>query len=140
LTSIIRRRFAEASLTFEECDAILRFSAEWPLDELHDIAVHRMDELLASNAVRRIRLGRDHGIQDWIDQGLGELSVRKDPPSLVEAQSMEKSDLLFLARVRPLALASNEDDAHFHWRFGDRVPKNERLLTCALHALATHAI
>jgi hypothetical protein len=119
------------NLESEECHAILRISSSWSLGSLYDAAVSRLDVLVAANHARRIEIGHMFQLKHWVDQGLGELCVRDDAPSLAEEPRLEKSDLRFLARVRSMAVTGTRDDAGFHRMFPD-IPQWERLLNCKL--------
>jgi hypothetical protein len=116
-------------LESEECHAILRISSSWPLGSLYDAAVSYLDNLVTSDPARRIELGRMFNLKHWVDQGLGELCVREDAPSLAEEPHLEKSDWRFLTRVRSLANADPRSNVNFHRVFPD-IPQWERLLTC----------
>jgi hypothetical protein len=68
-------------------------------------------------------------LERWVDQGLGELCVRKDAPSPADEPCLDSSDWRFLTCVRSLATATAYYDTRFHQLFPD-IPQWERLLTC----------
>jgi hypothetical protein len=128
-----RGQFGDKDLTFDECLALLSISilSLWALGTLEAAASSRLDTLLKDSPAQRIELGHRFNRSDWVNQGLGELCVRKDAPNLAEADRLKNTDMLLLTRIRHLCDATESDNTDFHQTF-PKIPGQERLLACEL--------
>lgn len=100
-TDVARRNYATLDLiSAAEWASVLKLSTRWCIASIRELAIIRLQSLLAEKPLERLFLARKYGVNAWVARALRDLVERDNALDDDDVASLELGDIVRIARER----------------------------------------
>jgi len=94
----------EEKLAEQEWVSVLVLAARWAMERLHQLAIKKLTQKIATDPYKLVVMGLEHNVDSWLVRGILLLVLREDPMGEEDANRIGISAVLKVSTIREWTL------------------------------------